>query len=255
MGYTHYYDGARFEPDEWLGLCRDVRKLIDEAQRRGIRVRGPLGTGYPAIGEGHIAFNGDADRGEDCETMLIYANPIAAVKRRVAELRNDPNLRSAAEHIESLIAQNEETGSVQGFVKTQYCPYDAVVTATLIRARHHNPTFCYDSDGTWADWQDGVELCRTLWPDDPVTDELGQPPKSRPATPSKGTSATRRGGQRRQPRGIPAGGQFASIERDEASPELVDPKRPNAGGTFHATPPPKNPGGTFRAIERSDDDL
>lgn len=46
------------------------------------------------------------------------------------------------------------------FCKTAYKPYDEVVTACLIVARDHFPpsVLGIDSDGSWADWQEGAKL-------------------------------------------------------------------------------------------------
>jgi len=85
------------------------------------------GTGEPEITEGKISFNGADD--DSYESFVIPA----------------------------------EGG--RGFCKTAHMPYDAVVTAVLIRLAHHGGSV--SSDGNWAEWADGRALVEEVFGETP----------------------------------------------------------------------------------------
>ena len=57
----------------------------------------------------------------------------------------------------------DRNGNSWGFCKTNYKPYDKVVTAILILARYTYPSMSLSSDGGWDYWQKGAELFESVF--------------------------------------------------------------------------------------------
>ena len=147
MGYTHYWRRPRKNSGSaymYGMLALDAKKIIEEAQGQGIRIRNGHGEGEPEFSEISFSINGDASNGEDYETFCWEGIPT------ISEWRID----------------EDETFD---FCKTAYRPYDAVITAILIRAKHvYGPCVQVSSDGDWdkradyadsyGSWADGREL-------------------------------------------------------------------------------------------------
>lgn len=207
-----------------MNLCQDTKKLIAAAAERGIKIRGWDGTDEPEIGEGRISFNGDAATGQDHESMVINADPRAIVQTDLDELDADPKYYPARDAVRARykekLADFDRGEGVFTFCKTSEKDYDPVVCAVILRARHHNPTFSYSSDDKWDDWQDGADMCRKLWPDDKVKNEIGAPAGQRKPKPSPTATRQPGPGQRRQGKGVPTGGQFTSVSHSEADVSL-----------------------------------
>ena len=129
MGYTHYWQATAVEPDrEAYGrTLLDAKLIVEEAINQGIRLAGPNGKGEPELTEGRIRLNGVA-----------------------------PD-----EHHESFRFNPVPEGF--SFCKTRETvrPYDAVVTAILIRAKvHYGNAIEVSSDGDWVEWERGVQLVK-----------------------------------------------------------------------------------------------
>ena len=143
MGYTHY----TCRPVKNAGsayfygkLALDAKKLCDYANANGIRIRNGEGVGEPEFTEFSFSINGDAeafsDDGRDLAHETFYW----------AGIPTHPNHREGEPEFFS-------------FCKTNYKPYDAVITAILIRAKHiYGSCVSISSDGNWQDWQAGREL-------------------------------------------------------------------------------------------------
>lgn len=136
MGYTHYWE----RPTNRLGslyqftkLATDTQIIVNEAKRQGIAIGDNFGNGDNAnITTDAIAFNGAGD--EAYETFYWEHQP-----EQVAWRADEPNYFN--------------------FCKTAHRPYDAVVTAVLIRAKEiYGSLLTVSSDGTWGDWQMGRNL-------------------------------------------------------------------------------------------------
>ncbi|MET8149119.1 hypothetical protein ACIBSW_39695 [Actinoplanes sp. NPDC049668] len=164
MAYTHYWSVPITHPDyraAWPRLVGDTARIIDAVRRHGIVIAGPHGFGRPILNPAcDIAFNGDATSDLDGDTFVLPAPPPAA----------------------------EPTPWLANFCKTSRKPYDAAVTAVLLRARLLLPeVFILSSDGTWnRQWRLGARLpggrrrapaTRTL-----VTDLFGPIPQADPLT-------------------------------------------------------------------------
>jgi len=138
MGYTHYFEQLKVPTYiEWNNITTDFRKLIASAF-----ITKPLPIQRESddpvavlINDEVIAFNGIGDDGH--ETMCLQCNSIGF-----------------------------------NFCKTNFKPYDAVVTALLIIVNHHAPD-CYSirSDGDQFEWQNGMDLVN-----EHLTTEMQFPP-------------------------------------------------------------------------------
>jgi len=131
MGYTHYWDSQPGEYDSvaFSAFVDHVRKVLDATT---VAVAGPDGNGKPEITNELVAFNGAAD--ESCEALHIT---------RVVVAEDDPSL-------------------VFNFCKTDWQPYDSIVTATLLLYRHQFPeSIKLSSDGEPEEWENGRVLAQT----------------------------------------------------------------------------------------------
>jgi hypothetical protein len=160
MGYTHYFRrDKRNVGSAWMfgNLALDAKKIIEQAKSEGIEICGPMGTGEPEFTEAHFAFNGTQVNGFDHETFWWEALP------------EQPEWQT--KHF----AKSDEKNDIFDFCKTAYKPYDAVVTAVLIRAKHwYGELVKIGSDGDWdGDWQEGRALYERVF------GEVGQCPKEK----------------------------------------------------------------------------
>ncbi len=144
MGYTHYHirDNRNKGSAYFYGkLALDAKAIIAEAKKRGIAVCGYDGTGEPEFNEGYFRFNGNAEAGEDYETFAWEALPT----QQAWEAERGGN-------------------DIFDFCKTQYRPYDAVVTAVLIRAKViYGDLVTVRSDGSWSEWQAGRDIYEAVF--------------------------------------------------------------------------------------------
>lgn len=140
MGYTHYWQRKVGTGDRqtFQAFGHDAQRIITWAGAQGIRIAGPMGEGSPDFSEVHFALNGLGDLSH--ETFVW-------------------NVVAYADDIESQFPDLFDQGWAYGFTKTAYKPYDAVVTALLIRARElYGDDLRVQSDGSWADWAEGRAL-------------------------------------------------------------------------------------------------
>jgi hypothetical protein len=142
MGYTHYWD----RPVKNAGsaymfgkLSLDAKKLCDWANENGIRVRDYQGEAEPDFNEAYFAINGDARAIDEEGERRDYSHE---------------TFHWAGIPTQTEWRKGEET--IFDFCKTNYKPYDAVVTAILIRAKHiYGSCVSVSSDGNWDEWAAG----------------------------------------------------------------------------------------------------
>jgi hypothetical protein len=138
MGYTHYWHRhiADETPEMYGRFAMDAIKIFSKAAELGIELadrRGTIGS-QPEVTEGGLWFNGLAP--DDYETFSWPA--IAA---------------PAPEHMRM------SPGVAFDFCKTQYRPYDCVVTACLLAVHlNYEGTVTVESDGAWSDFKPGSDL-------------------------------------------------------------------------------------------------
>jgi hypothetical protein len=143
MGYTHYwYQKRDFTREEWKQIAVTSRavSLISThgADSPPITIRGWDGTGKAQFTNDEITFNGDRDNAEDHETFRL--------NRVMPDLTTQP--------------WRVEAGKTDYFAscKTAQKPYDILVCAVLLIAKHVAPTAIdYSSDGDKEEWR-GAEL-------------------------------------------------------------------------------------------------
>ena len=148
MGYTHYVTrpvknaGSAY----FFGkLALDAKKLCEYANANGIRIRNGAGEGEPEFSEFSFSINGDAegfsDDGRDLAHETLYWAGIPTL----------PEWRKGEKNCFD-------------FCKTAMKPYDAVVTAILIRAKSiYGSCVEISSDGGWGDWQAGRDLYQQVF--------------------------------------------------------------------------------------------
>lgn len=107
MGFSHYWDRPK-ELDKKIFklLVEDVRKIIKQVEKDGLKIRGRAGNGEPTITDELIEFNGDSDTGLDAENFYI---------KRV---------------------KDKDDKRDKGSCKTGLMPYDTVVGAVLVCLRY-----------------------------------------------------------------------------------------------------------------------
>ena len=142
MGYTHY----NYRPRKNAGsaymygkLALDAKAICEHAYTIGIKLgdwSGENGTS-PQFTEGEFSLNGIDDMSH--ETFTWKAMPTQSEWRK-----DEPEIFD--------------------FCKTAMKPYDAVVTAILIRAKEiYGSCVSISSDGDWSEWQDGRDLYEAVF--------------------------------------------------------------------------------------------
>ena len=148
MGYTHY----TYRPRKNAGsaymfgkLALDAKTICDYANANGIRIRNGNGEGEPEFTEFYFSINGDASaftsEGRDLAHESFYW---AGIPTQSEWRKDEPDFFE--------------------FCKTAYKPYDAVVTAILIRAKTiYGSCVRISSDGEWQEWQAGRDMYETIF--------------------------------------------------------------------------------------------
>ena len=104
MGYTHYFHfNSRCPADVFAKISNDIKKVVEYCNSLNPdEIRGWDGYGSPEFDDNSISFNGDADKGEDCETFLL-----------------------------------EQDRTRKNFCKTNRNVYDTVVAASVLIAKYY----------------------------------------------------------------------------------------------------------------------
>ena len=140
MGYSHYWyrPYGHEDRDAFRRLGTDALAIIRTASALGVEVAGWDGSGSPEFTEQHFSLNGLAP--ERCETFVWESRP------------SHPEWHSET--------GRPETDPVFGCCKTRQLPYDAILTAILIRAKViYGDAVRVQSDGGWfEDWLPGRDL-------------------------------------------------------------------------------------------------
>lgn len=142
MGYTHY----NYRPRKNAGsaymygkLALDAKAICEHAQSIGIKLGDWSGENetQPQFTEGEFSFNGIDDMSHETFTWK-------ALPTQVEWRKDEPEIFD--------------------FCKTAQKPYDAVVTAILIRAKEiYGSCVRISSDGDWSEWQDGRDLYEAVF--------------------------------------------------------------------------------------------
>ena len=149
MGYTHYWKRPRsnFGSPEMFGrLALDVKKIIEQSEQQGIRIRNGQGEFEPEFNEARFSINGDALGTRTEAGGALAPNDLA-------------HETFCWEGIPSISEWRKDEPETFDFCKTNYKPYDATATAILIRAKHiYGDCVSISSDGDWQDWQAGRDI-------------------------------------------------------------------------------------------------
>lgn len=112
-------------------LALDVKKIIAQGERDGIRIRDAYGEREPEFNEARFGINGDAFGLTDDGRDLAHESFIWEGIPSISEWRKDEPMSF-------------------DFCKTNYKPYDVVVGAILIRAKYiYGDCVSISSDGDW----------------------------------------------------------------------------------------------------------
>lgn len=166
MGYTHYVRRPVKNPGSayfYGKLALDAKKLCDHANANGIRIRNGLGEGEPEFTEFYFSINGDGKAKVDEQPEFVFDvsdNEFYGNGKGVdlshetfywAGIPEQSEWRKGESHYFS-------------FCKTAMKPYDAVVTAILIRAKTiYGSCVEISSDGEWQEWQAGRDLYEAVF--------------------------------------------------------------------------------------------
>lgn len=181
IGYSHYIQRPRELPVAEFTLLRDdAQRLIEAAQQRGIKLGDAWGQGHPVVSRTEITLNGLEACGHDKNESVVIPCP-AANAGGLGEEGEDAisgQWFAGSELITRVCNGNcsYETFSIPrimkiekwqtptkvdgvnlyfDFCKTAYRPYDLVVTAILLAAKHRlKNRIRVSSDGTDAQWWD-----------------------------------------------------------------------------------------------------
>jgi hypothetical protein len=126
-------------------LALDAKKICDYANANGIRIRNGNGEAEPEFTEFYFSINGDAEAftsdGRDLAHESFYW---AGIPTQSEWRKDEPDFFE--------------------FCKTAMKPYDAVVTAILIRAKTiYGSCVRISSDGDWHEWQAGRDMYEAIF--------------------------------------------------------------------------------------------
>jgi len=120
MGYTHYWEHDEISEANWLKLVGRVKNLFAQSP---VPLAGWDGNGEPVATGTEIRFNGAVP--EDYETFWLTRERIDFA-----------------------------------FCKTEFRPYDLIVTSVLLIAHRSVPHFKIRSDGVWDAWLDARDFIK-----------------------------------------------------------------------------------------------
>lgn len=182
MGYTHYWRReSDLDSGAFVLFAEDVR-VLHEASREIVPLAGPHGDGVPAIGPDGVFFNGVEACGHvrrdlgitwpaedaggvnsgEAEAGTWYAGAQLRTRTCCGDCSHEsfwfPRTMGADE-----CGRPDGDGRHFQFCKTAYKPYDVMVTAALIAAKHRfGGAVMVESDGEDKDWFDAQMLCQQV---------------------------------------------------------------------------------------------
>ncbi len=184
MGYTHYwYREEAIDKNTFKSIKNDFVKVYAHSF---IKLASGSGQGQPELTTRMVCFNGfekcghkksdlgitwpsenagGVSSGENERTKISDGSWFAGAKLTTRTCGGDCSHESVDFPIKlekDRFIQKNDSGLNFNFCKTAYKPYDLLVTAFLIIAKHYlKDSFKVSSDGTNNDWFDGALLCHT----------------------------------------------------------------------------------------------
>ncbi len=171
MGYTHYWNRPQIiEPATFNRIANDLRKLLPALEAAGAPLANPHGREDAEIGPEFIGFNGVALCGHQQNTNVRLPWP----KDDAHGIGNNHGLGAVLPYrtcngdcsyesvwFERSYTEHDGDGTVGGFCKTNFRPYDLAVMAFLVIAKHHlSQSFTVQTDGTAHRWAEAFALCQ-----------------------------------------------------------------------------------------------
>lgn len=151
MGYTHYWEKVGpWDATRHEAALQDMWTIISRTEDPRLAQDYDTPETPPAFDDDGIWFNGVGDEG--CETFVFP---------RII----DPKYGLGGyEYVGAggrlVIEYTDFT-----FCKTRQLPYDKVVTACLLAAKHHlGDAIRVASDGDWEEWAEGARLYEYIFP-------------------------------------------------------------------------------------------
>lgn len=184
MGYTHYWRREQeLDPAAFTGFAADFSKVYEEAKGR-IPLAGGLGTGLPEITAEEVIFNGVEHCGHTERDLGItwpaaeaggvaanagealagswFGGATLSARSCGGDCSHETFWFPRAMELQEWEEPDKDDRYFQ-FCKTAYKPYDVLVTAALIIAKHRfGDAIQVSSDGEQKDWFDGQMLCQSV---------------------------------------------------------------------------------------------
>jgi len=173
MGYAHYFCRKTILDSQQFQLfARDCATL---ASRSDIPIAGWDGTGEPVFTDTEVAFNGVESCGhpvrdlgitfpdENASGINMQASPTQTwfAGTLLSQRTCDGDCSCEGFRIAQHYQGNSDYRKPFDCCKTAYKPYDLLVTACLISAKHHFDTdMAVISDGDSNHWDDARQLCQ-----------------------------------------------------------------------------------------------
>ena len=187
MGYSHrFVVDKTLDPENFLKLVQDFRKIVKPLEHLGVKLAGPLGEGDPSLDDDYIGFNGVKNCGHQKRNMGLMspapgskgiANPRQADQEVIETMgyngsKTNTRVCDGECSYESFTLEQEKRLGYQSpesraksrifdSTKTNYKPYDLAVTACLIIAKHHlRDQIDITTDGKQENWDDARMVCQ-----------------------------------------------------------------------------------------------
>lgn len=153
-----------FEPAPFKLVIEDAKKVVAYATKTlTIKLGDGIGVGKPEITDELITLNGWKAKSESCETFWLSLHD----KLEEWQDKNDyyllPPGKSKPRLAPDMTVIPEAPHYLFSFCKTNRNPYDLVITALLIVAKHHlGDALFLGSDGDEKEWEPAKKLCQVV---------------------------------------------------------------------------------------------
>lgn len=158
MGFSHYWYRVKvLEQEQYNKLAADVQFLLAHLPEHSLsaggyyandplKIEGAYGLPCPEITDQQIVFNGAGENEDEDLGHESFDFPRVFVPEKWDRI-------------------DRQTGMWFQFCKTARKPYDLLVCAVLLAAKHHFPAMKVKSDGSPRDWQPATEWYMQCFPE------------------------------------------------------------------------------------------
>ncbi len=171
MGYTHYWNRPQqIDPTTFNNIGNDLQKLLPALEAAEVSLANLRGREDAEIGPEFIGFNGVALCGHEQNPNVrlpwpaddahgIGSNHGICGVLPYRTCNGDCSYESV--WFERVSTEHDQDGTVGGFCKTNFRPYDLAVMAFLLIVQHHlSKSFTVQTDGTECHWAEAFALCQ-----------------------------------------------------------------------------------------------